>query len=63
MLLLLFYQGMADGLAPIYVSPQSGKFTTGRVTFGALGDSWYEYLLKCWIQGGKTEDWLREMVN
>ena len=63
LLLLLFYQGMADGLAPIYVSPQSGKFTTGRVTFGALGDSWYEYLLKCWIQGGKTEDWLREMVN
>jgi len=54
---------MSDGLAPIYVSPQSGRFTTGRVTFGALGDSWYEYLLKCWIQGGKTEDWLREMVR
>ena len=53
---------MSDGLAPIYVSPQTGVFTTGRVTFGALGDSYYEYLLKCWIQGGMTEDWLRDMV-
>ena len=54
---------MSDGLAPIYVSPQTGVFTTGRVTFGALGDSYYEYLLKCWIQGGMTEDWLRDMVS
>ena len=54
---------MSDGLAPIYVSPQSGRFTTSRVTFGALGDSWYEYLLKCWIQGGKTEGWLRDMYD
>eukprot|EP00946_MAST-07B_sp_MAST-7B-sp1_P005409 g5409.t1 len=54
---------MADGLAPIYVSPQTGRFTTSRVTFGALGDSWYEYLLKCWLQGGKKEDWLRDMYD
>ena len=54
---------MPDGLAPIYVSPQTGKFTTSRVTFGALGDSWYEYLLKCWLQGGKTEPWLRDMYD
>jgi mannosyl-oligosaccharide alpha-1,2-mannosidase len=54
---------MSDGLAPIYVSPQTGRFTTSRVTFGALGDSWYEYLLKCWLQGGKTEAWLRDMYD
>jgi hypothetical protein len=33
------------------------------VTFGALGDSFYEYLLKVWIQGGKKEQWLREMYD
>jgi len=27
----------------------------GVVTFGALGDSFFEYLLKIWVQGGKTE--------
>ena len=25
------------------------------MTFGALGDSFYEYLLKVWVQGGKRE--------
>lgn len=34
---------------------------TGQVTFGALGDSFYEYLLKAWLQGGKTEPKYRDM--
>ena len=29
------------------------------VTFGALGDSFFEYLLKLWLQGGRKEAWLR----
>ncbi|BBM97475.1 mannosyl-oligosaccharide alpha-1,2-mannosidase [Marchantia polymorpha subsp. ruderalis] len=44
-----------DGLLPIYISPHSGKPTTTKITFGAMGDSFYEYLLKVWIQGNKTE--------
>ena len=28
-----------------------------------LGDSFYEYLLKVWIQGGKKETWLRQMYD
>lgn len=42
-----------DGLLPIYIDPESGR---GRstITFGAMGDSFYEYLLKVWIQGNKT---------
>jgi mannosyl-oligosaccharide alpha-1,2-mannosidase len=44
-----------DGLLPIYISPDSGQPTIGKVTFGAMGDSFYEYLLKVWIQGNKTE--------
>lgn len=26
---------------------------------GARGDSYYEYLLKQWLQSGKTEDYLK----
>merc|ERR1711871_1454513 len=38
-----------DGLFPIYVDVTSGRFTTSHVTFGALGDSFYEYLIKQWV--------------
>lgn len=43
-----------DGLIPIYVNPYSGR-ASSKITFGAMGDSFYEYLLKVWIQGNKTE--------
>ncbi|KAK8321443.1 hypothetical protein V6Z12_A12G098700 [Gossypium hirsutum] len=43
----------ADGLVPIYVNPNDGT-AYGTITFGAMGDSFYEYLLKAWIQGNKT---------
>lgn len=33
------------------------------MTFGALGDSFYEYLLKVWIQGGRREDTYRRMYD
>lgn len=51
------------GLYPIKVDINSGGFTDRTITFGALGDSFYEYLLKVWIQGGKQETWLREMYD
>ncbi|GMI89877.1 ALPHA-MANNOSIDASE IB, alpha-mannosidase 1 [Hibiscus trionum] len=44
----------ADGLLPIYINPDSGTGTSSTITFGAMGDSFYEYLLKAWIQGNKT---------
>ncbi|RDX86724.1 Mannosyl-oligosaccharide 1,2-alpha-mannosidase MNS1, partial [Mucuna pruriens] len=44
-----------DGLLPIYLNPLTGTKSSGTVTFGAMGDSFYEYLLKAWIQGNKTE--------
>ncbi|QCE00982.1 mannosyl-oligosaccharide 1,2-alpha-mannosidase MNS1 [Vigna unguiculata] len=43
-----------DGLLPIYINPHSGAAGYSPVTFGAMGDSFYEYLLKVWIQGNKT---------
>lgn len=51
------------GLFPIKVDIGSGGWAESHVTFGALGDSFYEYLLKVWIQGGKKESWLREMYD
>lgn len=46
-------------------------FQNTHITFGAMGDSYYEYLLKVWLQTGKTEPvwkdtWvqaMREMQN
>ncbi|CDO97750.1 unnamed protein product [Coffea canephora] len=44
----------ADGLLPIYINPQRGTSSYSTITFGAMGDSFYEYLLKVWIQGNRT---------
>merc|ERR1719428_2688590 len=36
-------------------------FQNAHITFGAMGDSYYEYLLKMWVQTGKTEpEWKNE---
>ncbi|KAG9146800.1 hypothetical protein Leryth_005127 [Lithospermum erythrorhizon] len=43
----------ADGLLPIYIDPDTGSASYSTITFGAMGDSFYEYLLKVWIQGNK----------
>ena len=34
------------GLYPVFIHPQTGLGTTDLVSFGGLGDSFYEYLLK-----------------
>ncbi|KAL6331920.1 hypothetical protein AAG906_020269 [Vitis piasezkii] len=44
-----------DGLLPVYINPHTGATSSSIYTFGAMGDSFYEYLLKAWIQGNKTE--------
>jgi mannosyl-oligosaccharide alpha-1,2-mannosidase len=38
-------------------------FILGHVSLGALGDSFYEYLIKSWIQSGKTDDQARKMYD
>ena len=38
-------------------------FSNDKLTFGAMGDSVYEYMLKMWLQGGKTEPMYREMYD
>ena len=42
------------GLVPTFINAQSGSFrVSGTITLGARCDSYYEYLLKQWIQSGK----------
>uniref|UniRef100_A0A3Q0QS84 alpha-1,2-Mannosidase n=1 Tax=Amphilophus citrinellus TaxID=61819 RepID=A0A3Q0QS84_AMPCI len=53
--------GKLDGLVPMFINTNNGQFThQGIYTLGARADSYYEYLLKQWIQGGKKEDQLLE---
>jgi len=43
------------GLYPTMLAP-GGRFSQQHISFGALGDSMYEYLLKMWILKGKKDD-------
>lgn len=44
-----------DGLVPIFISPISGKFEGSEIRLGSRGDSYYEYLLKQYLQTNRTE--------
>jgi mannosyl-oligosaccharide alpha-1,2-mannosidase len=54
-------------LVPQFINAQSGRLKSGVLTLGSRADSYYEYLLKQWIQSGKTEDkflnWYKESVD
>ena len=47
-----------DGLIPYNLSPfGASDVADGPISIGAMADSFYEYLLKQWLQTGKTLDW------
>merc|ERR1719356_1989698 len=53
-----------SGLVPIYINANTGKFRQySTITLGARGDSYYEYLLKQWLQTGQTLDYLKQDYN
>ncbi|XP_053693547.1 mannosyl-oligosaccharide alpha-1,2-mannosidase IA isoform X1 [Sabethes cyaneus] len=51
------------GLYPNYLNPKTGKWGQQHMSLGALGDSFYEYLLKAWIQSGHEDEEAREMFD
>ncbi|OAE34945.1 hypothetical protein AXG93_593s1010 [Marchantia polymorpha subsp. ruderalis] len=59
----------AEGLVPIFISPKSGEFIGNNIRLGSRGDSYYEYLLKVWLQQGGADSeasavtYLREMYE
>lgn len=37
-------------------SPQSGEFSGENIRLGSRGDSYYEYLIKVWLQQGASHN-------
>lgn len=63
---ILHQMSPSNGLYPYYMKNQnsgSPTFANNHLTFGAMADSFYEYMLKVWIQGGKVEPMYREMYD
>ncbi|KII94300.1 glycoside hydrolase family 47 protein [Plicaturopsis crispa FD-325 SS-3] len=54
---------MPHGLASIFMSAQDGRFVTSAIRLGSRGDSYYEYLLKQYLQTNRTEEVYREMYD
>ncbi|DAZ97066.1 TPA: hypothetical protein N0F65_001250 [Lagenidium giganteum] len=49
------YYSHPNGLIPIVLNWDIGRGVPSDVSFGAHGDSYYEYLLKQWLQTGKKD--------
>ncbi|ORY56687.1 family 47 glycosyl hydrolase [Pseudomassariella vexata] len=47
--------GAKDGLVPIYVYADGGNFRGQNIRLGSRGDSYYEYLIKQYLQTSKQE--------
>lgn len=46
-----------EGLVPIFINANTGQFRNfATISLGARADSYYEYLLKQWLQRGKQND-------
>jgi mannosyl-oligosaccharide alpha-1,2-mannosidase len=43
------------GLYPNFLNPNTGNWGTKHISLGALGDSFYEYLLKSWLMTSKQD--------
>ena len=52
-----------DGLCPIFLNPNSGGFSGTRVSLGAMGDSYYEYLIKLYLYSGRSQPQYLRMYN
>ncbi len=44
-----------DNLVPLFINAETGQLRPGTLTMGARADTYYEYLLKQWLQSGKKE--------
>ncbi|EFC48917.1 alpha 1,2 mannosidase [Naegleria gruberi] len=60
---VMFKNKPANALYPIKFHPDNGNWCSNHVSLGALGDSFYEYLLKQWLlnRGTKGAERYREL--
>ncbi|WWC71716.1 uncharacterized protein I206_105674 [Kwoniella pini CBS 10737] len=56
-------QAVHDGIAPIFINPTNGQFVASEIRLGSRGDSYYEYLLKQWLQTDREEPVYRDMYD
>ncbi|KAF4989568.1 hypothetical protein FGRMN_9030 [Fusarium graminum] len=54
-------QGAQDGLVPIFIYATTGEFRGENIRLGSRGDSYYEYLIKQYLQTNKKEPIYQEM--
>nr|XP_022909489.1 mannosyl-oligosaccharide alpha-1,2-mannosidase IA-like [Onthophagus taurus] len=59
----LMQKDKPKGLYPNYLNPKTGNWGQHHMSMGALGDSFYEYLLKAWIQSNKEDNEARQMYD
>eukprot|EP00658_Telonema_sp_P-2_P033439 TRINITY_DN24544_c0_g1_i1.p1 TRINITY_DN24544_c0_g1~~TRINITY_DN24544_c0_g1_i1.p1 ORF type:complete len:561 (+),score=121.90 TRINITY_DN24544_c0_g1_i1:86-1768(+) len=45
----------ANGLLPLFLQPNSGGFSGNQISLGAMGDSYYEYLIKLYLYTKRSE--------
>lgn len=52
-----------DGLVPIFIHADRGNFRGDNIRLGSRGDSYYEYLIKQYLQTSQEEPVYQEMWN
>ena len=55
--------GREDGLLPIFIYPSSGRFQGNNIRLGSRGDSYYEYLIKQYLQTAGQEPIYHDLWN
>ncbi|XP_068085497.1 mannosyl-oligosaccharide alpha-1,2-mannosidase IA [Anabrus simplex] len=52
-----------QGLYSNFINPNTGKWCQNHTSIGAMGDAFYEYLLKGWLQSDREDIKLRQMFD
>jgi mannosyl-oligosaccharide alpha-1,2-mannosidase len=55
--------GTQDGLLPIFINAETGQFFLSPVRLGSRGDSYFEYLIKQYVQTNRSEEVYRDMFD
>ncbi|KAI0756187.1 glycoside hydrolase [Daedaleopsis nitida] len=60
---LIRESSLTTGLASVFMNPDEGRFALSEIRLGSRGDSFYEYLLKQYLQTNMTEPVYKEMYD
>ncbi|KAK7060811.1 mannosyl-oligosaccharide alpha-1,2-mannosidase [Paramarasmius palmivorus] len=60
---IIYNARLSHNLVPIFMSAENGGFTSSEIRLGSRGDSYYEYLLKQYLQTNYTEPIYHKMYD